>query len=110
MALYTSQPDIFAMDARKTPQRNKYLQQLGLSNEQFEGWFKMFERDPRKSKILQKYEWRGNRAIDSTEATASLSQEATPVNTHPSTHASSRGRGKPNRKKAHIKKMSKGMF
>ncbi|KAJ3033719.1 hypothetical protein HDV00_005869 [Rhizophlyctis rosea] len=62
VALYESNRGIFDASKRKTGERAKLRERTGMSDEQLEGWFKMFERDPRKTRLLQKYEWRGNRA------------------------------------------------
>ncbi len=43
--LYMNEPRIFSRQARKTAERKQWLNHLQMTDEQFEGWFIMFERN-----------------------------------------------------------------
>ncbi|KAJ3408534.1 hypothetical protein HDV05_004948 [Chytridiales sp. JEL 0842] len=59
----SGQAALLEASARKSPARGALKRKTGLSDEQLEGWYKMFLRDPRRQKKLQeKYEFRGNKA------------------------------------------------
>ncbi|KAI8927272.1 hypothetical protein BC831DRAFT_452883 [Entophlyctis helioformis] len=60
VSMYTSDPSVFQQSQRKSAKRAQMRQMTGMSDEQIEGWFKMLERNPRKGRVLEKYEWRGN--------------------------------------------------
>ncbi|KAJ3026965.1 hypothetical protein HK097_006269, partial [Rhizophlyctis rosea] len=68
VGLYESNKGIFDKGARKTPEREKFKKRTGMSDEQLEGWGKMFDRNPRRGKVMEKYEWRGNKAVEEDEA------------------------------------------
>ncbi|KAI8820082.1 uncharacterized protein EV422DRAFT_531529 [Fimicolochytrium jonesii] len=63
MAVYMSTPDVFDRANRKGATRVRLREETGLSDQQIEGWGSMLRRNPRKDKLLAKYEWRGNRAL-----------------------------------------------
>ncbi|KAJ2557349.1 hypothetical protein EV175_001395 [Coemansia sp. RSA 1933] len=46
--------------SRKLPGRQALRTQTGLSDEQLEGWYIMFQRNPRQKSVLSKYEHLGN--------------------------------------------------
>ncbi|KAI9207569.1 uncharacterized protein BJ171DRAFT_596585 [Polychytrium aggregatum] len=82
VALATSNPSIFDIKQRKSPLRAKLRQTTSMSDEQIEGWYKMFLRNPRKDAILSKYEWRGNRAnqqpsINKTQSSSESEEDET---------------------------------
>ncbi|KAJ1722841.1 hypothetical protein LPJ53_002760 [Coemansia erecta] len=53
--------------SRKLPARQALRDQTGLSDEQLEGWFIMFQRNPRKQQQLDMHGWKGEQpAINST--------------------------------------------
>ncbi|KAI9500726.1 hypothetical protein BX070DRAFT_254945 [Coemansia spiralis] len=58
---YLSDPKVLEKNkaSRKLPARQALRMQTGLSDEQLEGWYIMFQRSPRKKSILGRYEWRG---------------------------------------------------
>ncbi|KAI7899644.1 uncharacterized protein BX663DRAFT_489085 [Cokeromyces recurvatus] len=54
---FVDHPELFVRNstARKSAKRAELRKQTGMSNEQLEGWAIMFNRNPRKNKILDKY-------------------------------------------------------
>ncbi|CAG8739548.1 14907_t:CDS:2, partial [Gigaspora rosea] len=118
---------------RKSNKRTRLRDLTRMTDEQLEGWYIMFQRNPRKDKILEKYEFKGNREEASSSASEkengdSLSHpgrgesyvrdrngrdnyngESSQTTTPP---ARGRGRGKyqkkHNRKNAHSRKMGRG--
>ncbi|KAJ2778517.1 hypothetical protein GGI15_004157 [Coemansia interrupta] len=53
--------------SRKLPARQALREQTGLSDEQLEGWFIMFQRNPRKQQQLDMHGWKGEQpAIEGT--------------------------------------------
>lgn len=61
IALYAKNPAAFSRDARKTSARADLRKETSCSDEQIEGWKVMFERNPRKDRILAlATEFRGN--------------------------------------------------
>ncbi|KAI8921937.1 hypothetical protein DFJ77DRAFT_444712 [Powellomyces hirtus] len=62
VALYTTSPGVFAKAQRRTPAREQLRAKTGMTDEQIEGWGTMLTRNPRKNKVLEKYEFRGNKA------------------------------------------------
>ncbi|KAI8321437.1 hypothetical protein GQ54DRAFT_289616 [Martensiomyces pterosporus] len=58
---YTTDPTVFERkkEKRKLPARQALRQQTGLSDEQLEGWYVMFQRNPRRQQMADRYEWRG---------------------------------------------------
>ncbi|KND00981.1 uncharacterized protein SPPG_04079 [Spizellomyces punctatus DAOM BR117] len=78
VAIYQSDRQLFDKSQRKSPKRLELRKRTGYSDEQLEGWFTMFERNPRKNRILEKYAWRGNRAGDVEEARGAPDQIRSP--------------------------------
>lgn len=62
--LFNSDPSAFHPSYRNSRQRKALCSQLNMTNEQIEGWFIMLNRNPQKEKILEKYEWRGNKPFE----------------------------------------------
>lgn len=62
---YINDPKVFDRDSatRKSKERADLSAKTGWSHEQLEGWRIVLERNPRKNKILQKHEFRGNKAL-----------------------------------------------
>ena len=61
LSLYATNAALFSREARKTPARADLRKETNCSDEQIEGWRTMFERNPKKDKILLKAtEFRGN--------------------------------------------------
>ncbi|CAG8438536.1 13274_t:CDS:2 [Dentiscutata heterogama] len=58
---------------RKSDKRARLRNITQMTDEQLEGWYIMFQRNPRKDKILEKYEFKGNRE----EASSSASEKET---------------------------------
>ncbi|KAJ2692925.1 hypothetical protein GGH99_001423 [Coemansia sp. RSA 1285] len=59
---YLSNPKVLERNkiSRKLPERQALKTKTGLSDEQLEGWFIMFQRNPRQKSVLTKYEFHGN--------------------------------------------------
>ncbi|CAG8498284.1 14842_t:CDS:2 [Dentiscutata erythropus] len=108
---------------RKSDKRARLRNITQMTDEQLEGWYIMFQRNPRKDKILEKYEFKGNREEASSSASEketsssgdSLSRPGRGGHTATGTTApTARGRGrgkhqkKHNRKNAHSRKMGRG--
>ncbi|KAI9103339.1 hypothetical protein DFS34DRAFT_608350 [Phlyctochytrium arcticum] len=89
ISLYQSNPSVFQRSQRRHPERAKLRQRTGLSDEQIEGWFSMFERDPKKKQILAKYEWKGNKPI--TDSPPLQPQQQRPMNAPPTGRAQRHG-------------------
>ncbi|ORE06779.1 hypothetical protein BCV72DRAFT_118389 [Rhizopus microsporus var. microsporus] len=55
--VYMDNPDVLKRNgtARKSPKRAELRKQTGMTDEQLEGWAIMFNRNPRKQRILDKY-------------------------------------------------------
>ncbi|KAG8833609.1 hypothetical protein FRC18_003373 [Serendipita sp. 400] len=62
---YIENPKLFDRDSttRKADARAKLIAKTGWSHEQLEGWRIMLDRNPRKLKILQKHEFKGNKPL-----------------------------------------------
>ncbi|KAG8780141.1 hypothetical protein FRC15_009732 [Serendipita sp. 397] len=62
---YIENPKLFDRDSatRKSDARAKLITKTGWSHEQLEGWRIMLDRNPRKLKILQKHEFKGNKPL-----------------------------------------------
>ena len=81
---------MFDKNARKTENRQQLRKATSLSDEIIEGWYTMLLRNPHKDHILEKYEWRGNKApVDQDVSDAS---DSTPSSS-PRQYSSNRGRG-----------------
>ncbi|KAJ3161369.1 hypothetical protein HDU86_007151 [Geranomyces michiganensis] len=63
VAAYTISPAVFAKTARKQPAREGLKKKTRMTDEQIEGWGTMLERNPKKHKVLERHEFRGNRAL-----------------------------------------------
>ncbi|KAJ3397722.1 hypothetical protein HDU92_004138 [Lobulomyces angularis] len=124
----------FEKNQRNSKERKLFKEKSGLTDEQIEGWFKMFQRNPKKEKILSKYEFRGNKynlpveekldEPESNEDTQNQQKEKNPLQNHnrpnstTSTATSDKNKnyksknkakiGNHNRKKGHDKKLMKG--
>ncbi|CAG8538870.1 15449_t:CDS:10 [Funneliformis caledonium] len=61
--MYQSDPSVFdrTSTVRKSGKRVHLRRITQMTDEQIEGWYIMFQRNPRKEKLLAKYEWKGNR-------------------------------------------------
>ncbi|KAG0048160.1 hypothetical protein BGZ83_006840 [Gryganskiella cystojenkinii] len=61
ISTYTGQKEVFnrSAEARRSKQRQHLRQLTKMSDEQLEGWAIMFDRNPRKAVIAQKYEYSG---------------------------------------------------
>ncbi|KAJ2505059.1 hypothetical protein GGI11_007140 [Coemansia sp. RSA 2049] len=59
---YLSNPKVLERNklSRKLPERQALKTKTGLSDEQLEGWFIMFQRNPRQKSVLTRYEFHGN--------------------------------------------------
>ncbi|KAJ1525580.1 hypothetical protein HK096_000539, partial [Nowakowskiella sp. JEL0078] len=57
---YQESSKIFEIAERKSAARELLKKNTGLSHEQIEGWFRMFQKNPHKNRILEKYEWNGS--------------------------------------------------
>ncbi|KAJ1770964.1 hypothetical protein IW140_004123 [Coemansia sp. RSA 1813] len=75
---YMSDPKVLERNkaSRKLPERQALRTQTGLSDEQLEGWYIMFQRNPRQKSILSTYEFLGNQNRNDAVASAS---EAPPL-------------------------------
>ncbi|KAJ3123929.1 hypothetical protein HK100_011434 [Physocladia obscura] len=57
--------DVLEVKARRSVARQRLKAKLGWGDEQIEGWYKMYLRDPRQQKKLEeKFAWRGNKGGD----------------------------------------------
>ncbi|KAM0747472.1 hypothetical protein T439DRAFT_383117 [Meredithblackwellia eburnea MCA 4105] len=63
---YIATPGVFDRNStvRKSKQRQELREKTGMADEQLEGWKIMFERNPKKDKILAKHEFSGNQKGD----------------------------------------------
>lgn len=111
VSIYTTDPSVFDIQQRKCKLRQQMCEATGLTHEQIEGWFQVLQRNPRKDRILAKYEWQGNKVNELTEE-----RSAGPVGSASQPKRGgmngSRGRGKGrganhNRKRGHDKKMAR---
>ncbi|KAJ3164381.1 hypothetical protein HDU88_005479 [Geranomyces variabilis] len=75
VAAYTTSPAVFAKSARKQAAREALKKKTRMTDEQIEGWGTMLERNPKKHKVLERYEFRGNKAMP---VTASAGQRRQP--------------------------------
>ncbi|KAJ3379130.1 hypothetical protein HDU84_006998 [Entophlyctis sp. JEL0112] len=117
--------------ARKNIARQRLKAKLGWSDEQIEGWYKMFLRNPtQQRKLEEKFEWRGNHTavavnpqydtvpdqndllpdVPQRESTNPIAIETNSVRGGRGRGSGGRGRGKPNRRDQHAKKMARGMM
>ncbi|KAK3821435.1 MAG: hypothetical protein J3Q66DRAFT_333308 [Benniella sp.] len=62
--MYTGDKDVFkrSAEARRSKKRQELRNLTKMSDEQLEGWAIMFDRNPRKTEIAQKYEFSGKQA------------------------------------------------
>ncbi|KAF9421493.1 hypothetical protein BGZ94_008821 [Podila epigama] len=70
ITLYTAQKEVFnrSSEARRSKKRQELRSLTKMTDEQIEGWAIMFDRNPRKAVIIQKYEFSGQQqAIDKVE-------------------------------------------
>jgi hypothetical protein len=58
---FLSTPEVLHKSQRKTSKRQMLCEATGMSHEQIEGWYIMFLRNPFKQKLLEKYEFEGNK-------------------------------------------------
>lgn len=63
MELYKKDPSFFHPSARKGKDRIDFCNSIKWTNEQVEGWFIMFNRNPKKDQILDKYDRPNNRPL-----------------------------------------------
>ncbi|CAJ0763221.1 5236_t:CDS:2, partial [Entrophospora sp. SA101] len=58
---FQSDPSVFerTKESRKSRNREHLKKITQMTDEQIEGWYIMFQRNPRKDKLLAKYEWSG---------------------------------------------------
>ncbi|CAG8454843.1 15988_t:CDS:2 [Acaulospora morrowiae] len=65
-----SNPSVFEKSraAKNSAERDRLKKVTQMTDEQLEGWFIMFQRNPRKDRILATYEWRGN--VDETQSSS----------------------------------------
>ncbi|CAG8754272.1 3391_t:CDS:2, partial [Ambispora leptoticha] len=84
--MYHDDPSVFERTnaARKSKKREQLCRITEMTDEQIEGWFIMFQRNPRKNKLLEKYEWKGQQreiSISETEeGSSSLDHQRTTPN------------------------------
>ncbi|KAJ3195719.1 hypothetical protein HK101_011231 [Irineochytrium annulatum] len=109
---------IFDKKSRKTPERVRLRLKTGLTDEQIEGWYTMFQRD---KKLEEKLEWKGNQSelppVTSWKAhdeELSDSEGETRPNNYRSPRVvpsdrRGRGKGRGFKRDARAKKMNKGM-
>ncbi|KAL1924879.1 uncharacterized protein VTP21DRAFT_4533 [Calcarisporiella thermophila] len=59
--LFVTDPAVFerTASARRSTKREQMRRTMQMTDEQIEGWFIMFQRNPRKDKLIEKYEWKG---------------------------------------------------
>ncbi|KAF9433650.1 hypothetical protein BGZ76_009170 [Entomortierella beljakovae] len=64
ISMYTGQKEVFnrSAEARRSKKRQDLRNITKMSDEQLEGWAIMFDRNPRKASIVQKYEFNGQQA------------------------------------------------
>ncbi|CAG8624228.1 1996_t:CDS:2 [Ambispora gerdemannii] len=124
--MYQNDPSVFERTnaTRKSKKREQLCRITEMTDEQIEGWFIMFQRNPRKNKLLEKYEWKGQQKeiniSETEEGSSSLDHQRTSSyesrgRGRGEVPGTSRGRaqkkgrgGNHNRKNAHAKKMGKG--
>jgi len=60
-----SDPSLFdrSAESRRSAKRTQLREATGMSNEQIEGWYVMFQRNPRKDRLLEKHTWDGRQNI-----------------------------------------------
>ncbi|CAG8454196.1 9771_t:CDS:2 [Paraglomus brasilianum] len=75
--------------ARKTGKRMQLKKITQMTDEQIEGWFTMFQRNPRRDKLLDKYEWHGEQSEISS---ATSDEEGSSTFAGPSIRGNYRGR------------------
>ncbi|KAJ3182296.1 hypothetical protein HDU87_008458 [Geranomyces variabilis] len=75
VAAYTSSPAVFAKSARKQAAREALKKKTQMSDEQIEGWGTMLERNPKKHRVLERYEFRGNKAMPVTASAEQRRQQ-----------------------------------
>ncbi|KAI8907842.1 hypothetical protein EDD86DRAFT_208260 [Gorgonomyces haynaldii] len=113
--IYNTDPGQFHKSMRNTPQRQQFLKKTQMTHEQFEGWYVMLMRNPRKEEILSKYEWRGNHKEAEDRKLMELKEKKEKPsekdhNGKPSEQKRPPGRGrKANRARGHLRKMQRGM-
>ncbi|CAG8505811.1 547_t:CDS:2 [Paraglomus occultum] len=82
--------------ARKSDKRRQLKKITQMTDEQIEGWFTMFQRNPRRDKLLEKYDWHGEQDEISS---ATSDEEGSSTSAGPSHRGGNRGRdvrrGKP---------------
>ncbi|KAI8972930.1 hypothetical protein BDB01DRAFT_854301 [Pilobolus umbonatus] len=76
---YMEVPDVFNRKSRTSAHRKKLKEQTGMTDEQLEGWAIMFNRNPRKDKILEKYRLfdMPNQGVDKKESTKQENTKST---------------------------------
>ncbi|CCM02333.1 uncharacterized protein FIBRA_04425 [Fibroporia radiculosa] len=89
---YIQDPKQFERDGqtRRSKARVDLKAQTGWTDEQIEGWRIMLERNPKKDKILEKYEFRGNKTLASTQTNSESSHRE---GDNPRGRGGGRGRG-----------------
>ncbi|KAG9298841.1 hypothetical protein G9A89_015862 [Geosiphon pyriformis] len=96
---YTTDPSVFERtnQVRKSKKREELRRITQMTDEQLEGWFIMFQRNPRKDRLLEKYEWRGQQEfLDNDEDQSSSQSER-----YAATSNQGRGRGNTRGKAPH---------
>ncbi|TCD70688.1 hypothetical protein EIP91_002063 [Steccherinum ochraceum] len=99
---YIRDPSLFDRDAqtRRSKGRDELRIQTGWADEQIEGWKIMLEKNPNKSRILQKHEFTGNKPLSHEEMQAEASSAWKDRNKAKNANH--------NRKAGHDKKMARG--
>ncbi|GBC08059.1 hypothetical protein RclHR1_00790009 [Rhizophagus clarus] len=99
--MYQSDPSIFDRTnaVRKSDKRAQLRKITKMTDEQIEGWYIMFQRNPRKDKLLAKYEWKGEQEelfFDDESSSRSSSRQGNygQVRGRPRGRGGSRGRGR----------------
>jgi hypothetical protein len=77
---FLSTPEVLHKSQRKTSKRQMLCEATGMSHEQIEGWYIMLLRNPFKQKLLEKYEFEGNKrtVLDNSVLPANGENESIP--------------------------------
>ncbi|KAG0243976.1 hypothetical protein B0O80DRAFT_495307 [Mortierella sp. GBAus27b] len=86
ISMYMGDKDVFkrSAEARRSRKRQDLRNLTKMSDEQLEGWAIMFDRNPRKDRIVQKYEFRGEQAEIERAAPVDKRRGGRIPNTNPS--------------------------
>ncbi|KAF7732111.1 hypothetical protein EC973_006366 [Apophysomyces ossiformis] len=117
--MYVEDRELFSRSSRKSAKRAELRKRTKMSDEQLEGWAVMFDRNPRKQRILDKYMLFDVSQEQVSQATSEAQRQSRTETKRPPASPQSETRerayreknkarfGNHNRKKMHDKKLSK---